>query len=75
VKFCADAPRARLVAEAAEVAGCGLAYDEEDALLELWANNVSAMLAFSRQMLARRAQFESLPVPVDLPLRDDATLY
>jgi hypothetical protein len=71
VKFCADAPRARLVYEAAEAAGCGLAYDDEEEYLELWANGITNILAFSREMLARRAQFEALPVPVDLPPDED----
>ncbi|HEY5986861.1 MAG TPA: hypothetical protein VIV12_10865 [Streptosporangiaceae bacterium] len=70
VKFCADAPRARLVCEAAEAARCGLAYDSEEEYLELWASSITKMLAFSREMLARRAQFEALPVP-DLPPEDD----
>jgi hypothetical protein len=71
VKFCADAPRARLVCEAAEAAGCGLAYDNREEYLELWASSITNMLAFSREMLARRASFEALPMPVDLPPNED----
>jgi hypothetical protein len=63
VGFRADAARARIILEVAGATGCGLALNDEDGLVEVWADSITAMLAFARKMPARRPTFDALPVP------------
>jgi hypothetical protein len=73
IVFVADRRRAALVEAVAREVGCGLQSDLSERTLELWAPSITEIQRLASRVIARRAEFDGLPLPASVRhLRDAA---
>lgn len=74
IVFIADRRRVALVEEVAREAGCGLQSDRAERTLELWAPSVEEVQQLAETVIARRVDFDAIPLPQSIrELREDAS--